>query len=276
MRPDDCTGRFSGSTMHTLREQALAVVSECNPDRKAALARTARPDLPAGAEVAMETKAVLPGRPDRPPLVDHGKLSGRSVATALGRAALIHALAHIELNAIDLAGDAVWRFGGQPDAFYRDWTAVMREEALHFELLVAHLATYGCRYGDLPAHNGLWEMAERTRDDVLARMALVPRTLEARGLDASPTVRAKLQSSGDRAGAAIVDVLLRDEVGHVAIGNRWYAALCVARGLEPVATYAVLAAAYGAPRLRGPFNLDARRAAGFSEPELRALQDASR
>ncbi|MEO8938014.1 MAG: ferritin-like domain-containing protein [Burkholderiaceae bacterium] len=257
--------------MPTLRRQALSVVLECNPDRKAAAARASDASLPCEAGASLAEPAGVPGRPPLPHLVPPMEVPYRSVATTEGRAALIHALAHIELNAIDLAADACWRFAGMPDAFYRDWSQVMREEALHFQLLTAHLATLGHAYGDFPAHHGLWEMAERTGHDVLARVALVPRTLEARGLDASPAVRHKLMSAGDRAGAAIIDIILRDEIGHVAIGNRWFAWLCARDGLDPVATYASLAATHRAPRLRGPFNLDARRAAGFSAAELDAL-----
>jgi uncharacterized ferritin-like protein (DUF455 family) len=148
---------------------------------------------------------------------------------------------------------------------------VAAEEAFHFSLLTAHLETQGYRYGDFSAHNSLWDMAEKTSGDPLARMALVPRTLEARGLDASPPVRAKLAQAGDLAAAEILDIILRDEIGHVAIGNRWYGWICGARGLDPLATYAALAAQYKAPALRGPFNLEARRAAGFSDAELAAL-----
>ncbi len=215
------------------------------------------------------------GQRERPVLVDPSALPRRSVHSLEGRAALIAALAHIELNAIDLALDLIWRFDGMPVAFYRQWAQVAREEALHFTLLAEHLQTLGHRYGDFPAHNSLWEMAERTRGDLLARLALVPRTLEARGLDASPPIRAKLAAAGDAAGAAILDIILRDEIGHVAIGNHWYRHLCAARGLDPVSTYAELAARYRAPRLRGPFNLEARRAAGFDEDELAALQRAA-
>lgn len=213
----------------------------------------------------------LPGRPDHPRLVPHTELKRRSINTNEGRAALFHAVAHIELNAIDLAADAVWRFAGMPEAFYREWAQVAREEAYHFGLLAGRLKELGYAYGDFPAHNALWEMAEKTKHDVLARMALVPRTLEARGLDASPPMREKLASVGDTSGVEILDIILRDEIGHVAVGNRWYAYLCEQRGLDPVETYPKLAAQYGAPRLRGPFNLDARRAAGFSEAELRDL-----
>lgn len=259
------------TVLPTLRHQALSVLAADDPARKAALARAASLDRPSGSDAVIDEPTGLPGRPARPILVPHQDVPARSVATVEGRAALLHALAHIELNAIDLAADAAFRFPGLPDDYYRDWTQVMREEALHFQLLAAHLSTLGYAYGDFPAHRALWDMAERTRHDVLARIALVPRTMEARGLDASPAVRAKLQSAGDREAAAIVDVILRDEIGHVAIGNRWFAYLCDARGLEPVATYADLAARHQAPRLRGPFNLEARRAAGFTSAELDAL-----
>jgi uncharacterized ferritin-like protein (DUF455 family) len=184
---------------------------------------------------------------------------------------LIHSIAHIELNAIDLALDIVWRFPGMPEAFYREWVSIAKEEARHFTLLRDHLVSLGYDYGSFRAHNGLWEMAEKTNADLLARIALVPRTLEARGLDASPMVRKKLVSVGDHRAGAILDVILRDEIGHVAVGNRWYRYLCTQRGLDPVATYAELSDRYKAPHLRGPFNLEARRAAGFDEEELAAL-----
>ena len=213
----------------------------------------------------------VPGRPARPVLVPHKALARRSERTPEGRAALLHALAHIEFNAINLALDAACRFAGMPTAYYTDWLQVAREEALHFELLRERLRALGHDYGDLPAHDALWEMAEKTRSDVLDRIALVPRTLEARGLDAAPALRDRLQAAGDEASAQVLDIILRDEIGHVAIGNRWFRWLCRTRGLEPLATYARLAALHGAPRPRGPFNLEARRAAGFAEDELAAL-----
>ncbi|HSO46018.1 MAG TPA: ferritin-like domain-containing protein [Rhodoferax sp.] len=214
----------------------------------------------------------LPGRPQRPLLVQPAQLKTRAVGTLEGRAGLIHALTHIEANAINLALDMVWRFAGMPGDFYRDWWRVAQEEALHFELLNAHLSQMGFAYGDFPAHDGLWDMAERTKNDVLARLALVPRTLEARGLDATPAVRNRLVSVGDLAAAKILDIILRDEIGHVAIGNRWYRFLCELRQLDPISTYTELALRYQAPTLKGPFNLGARRAAGFTEAELSALQ----
>lgn len=263
--------------MHTerdIRALALEILLQRDPHAKAAAARRLDPQGLITASVALDEPAGIPGRPERPALVPFNALQRRSAASAAGRAALIHALAHIELNAIDLALDIVWRFPGLPDAFYRDWVRVAREEALHFELLAGHLQTLDHDYGDFPAHNGLWDMAEKTRHDPLARLALVPRTLEARGLDASPPMRARLQSAGDAAAAGILDIILRDEIGHVAVGNHWYRYLCRQRGLDPIATYARLAATHGAPRLRGPFNLAARRAAGFDEVELALLQAA--
>lgn len=260
--------------MDTLRSRALDLLITADPDEKARSTRAVNMALPAGAGDEIAPRGVIPGRPDKPVLVPHTELSKRSVHTKDGRAALIHSLAHIELNAIDLALEICWRFKGMPDLFYRQWMNVAREEALHFELLRNHLATLDCRYGDLPAHNALWDMAERTQHDLLARIALVPRTAEARGLDASPPIKAKLVKAGDHGAAGILDVILRDEIGHVAIGNYWYNWLCEQWGLDPVATYAELAKKYGAPRLRGPFNMEARLAAGFSPEELALLTNA--
>jgi uncharacterized ferritin-like protein (DUF455 family) len=158
-----------------------------------------------------------------------------------------------------------------PKQFYLDWAIVAQEEAKHFTLLSDHLSCLGYQYGDFPAHTGLWDMAERTKGDLLARLALVPRTLEARGLDASPPVRDKLLSAGDKRGAEILSIILKDEIGHVATGNHWYRWLCNQRSLDPKETYKSLMETYSAPRLRGPFNLEARRAAGFDEEELAAL-----
>jgi uncharacterized ferritin-like protein (DUF455 family) len=259
-----------------LREAALHCLYQTDAEKKAEGVRTLAQAWQR-EQIALDTDAMLaahravPGRPRRPELVPPTAVKHRSMRTVEGRAALIHALAHIEFNAINLALDAVWRFPGMPQTYYADWLEVAAEEALHFSLLAAHLQTQGFRYGDFPAHNSLWEMAEKTEDDILARIALVPRTLEARGLDASPPVRAKLAQAGDMQAAQILDIILRDEIGHVAVGNRWYGWLCESRGLEPVATYAALTVQYKAPPLRGPFNMDARRAAGFTETELAAL-----
>ncbi|MEP6970534.1 MAG: ferritin-like domain-containing protein [Betaproteobacteria bacterium] len=255
-----------------LRAQARELLICCDPTRKAALTRQLESTGQILPDARYTDTADIPGRPQRPALVGFNALRRRSAATPQGRAILLHALAHIEFNAINLALDIVWRFPGLPEAFYRQWVSVAREEALHFELLRAHLKTLGHDYGDFPAHDGLWEMAHKTRGDVLARLALVPRTLEARGLDAAPPLRDKLLAAGDTAAAEILNIILRDEIGHVAVGNHWYRHLCTERGLDPIASYAELAARHGAPRLRGPFNLPARRAAGFDEIELALLQ----
>ena len=158
------------------------------------------------------------------------ELAARSAFTPQGRAALLHAVAHIEFNAINLALDAVWRFAQLPRPYYLEWMQVAAEEALHFTLVADHLKTLGHAYGDFDAHDGLWTMAERTRADPLARMALVPRTLEARGLDVTPAMREKFARAGDEPAARILDVILRDEIGHVAVGNRWYRWLCARAG----------------------------------------------
>lgn len=257
-----------------LRAAALAALRLTDPAAKVAavhaLAAAAPPPDPASA---MTAPPDVPGRPARPRLVRPGDLPRRSRGAAQGHGALLHSIAHIEFNAINLALDALWRFAGMPAAYYRDWLQVADEEAVHFTLLCERLAAIGLGYGDFDAHDGLWEMAERTAGDVLARMALVPRTLEARGLDASPAVRARLAAAGDHSSARVIDVILRDEIGHVAIGNRWYRFVCGQRGCDVHRTYAALARQHAAPRLRGPFNVAARRAAGFDDDELRALHD---
>jgi uncharacterized ferritin-like protein (DUF455 family) len=195
----------------------------------------------------------------------------RSPFTLEGRAALLHAICHIEFNAINLALDAVWRFDGMPAEFYLDWLKVASEEGLHFSLLQTHLQSLGHEYGDFAAHDGLWSMCERTAHDIVARMALVPRTLEARGLDATPPIQAKLTRAGDVRAVEILDIILRDEVGHVAIGNRWFHHLCQARGLDAATLYPILVQQYQAPRLKPPYNVEARRKAGFTDAEMRFL-----
>jgi uncharacterized ferritin-like protein (DUF455 family) len=244
-------------------------------DDKLALVAALRDDL-ASRRIAPETDPpppepiAQPGRPARPALVAPEQVPRRNVNTPEGRAALIHALAHIEFNAIHLALDAAYRFRDLPDDFRRDWIGVAAEEAHHFRLLRDHLRGMGRDYGDFDAHNGLWDLAMKTAHDALARMALVPRLMEARGLDVSPGIRAKLLGAGDADGAAILDIILRDEIGHVAIGNRWYRWLCERRGLDPRATFARLLAEHGLPAPRGPFNVEARLLAGFEVGEWEA------
>jgi uncharacterized ferritin-like protein (DUF455 family) len=264
---------------HELRALALACLLERDPAVKMAAIGAMAAAWGAGtcgldAAANLVAAGAIPGRPVRPELVAPRLVGRRSMITIEGRAMLVHALAHIEFNAVNLALDAIWRFAWLPRDYYADWLRVAGEEATHYTLLAAHLQVLGYAYGDFPAHDSLWEMVAKTTDDVLARMALVPRTLEARGLDAIPPLRAKLAQAGDMDAARILDIILRDEVGHVEIGNRWYNYLCEQRGLEPYATYVQLATQYAAPTLRGPFNLEARRRAGFTEAELAALPGA--
>jgi len=261
---------------HELRQAALYWLLENDAPKKSAGVRCLAQDWLAGkftldAEVPLDGAMVSPGRPSKPELVSPLGVKRRAMNTPEGRAAMIHALVHIEFNAINLALDALWRFADMPRAYYVDWLQVADEEALHFTLLSEHLQGLGFAYGDFPAHNGLWDMAVRTQHDVVARMALLPRTMEARGLDVTPGMRAKLVQAGDAEVGPIMDIILRDEIGHVSIGNHWFKYLCEQRGLESFASYADLLREYNAAPRRGPFNLEARRAAGFSDKELTNL-----
>ena len=216
----------------------------------------------------------MPGRPPRPRLVHPRELPRRGFGTNEGRAAFIHAIAHIEFNAIDLGWDAVYRFRGMPAQYYADWVMVADDEARHFTMLRDRLRAMGFDYGDFDAHNGLWEMAEKTAHDALSRMALVPRVLEARGLDVTPGMIARLRGQDD-ATADILEVILEEEVAHVAAGSRWFRWCCERAGVDPEPRFRELLAEYARAVLHGPFNIDARSAAGFSEDELAALQQLS-
>jgi uncharacterized ferritin-like protein (DUF455 family) len=254
----------------------LEALNEPDPAQKCTQAESLYQAWLAG-EVAIDERAPLesigePGRPDKPILVPPLKVPRRKTTTKSGRAALLHAIAHIEFNAINLALDAAYRFRNMPRDFYGDWLKVAAEEALHFSLVQAHLQGLGHDYGDFPAHNGLWEMAVKTARDPLVRMALVPRVLEARGLDAQPAIAKKFKSVQDARAVEILAVIERDEIGHVAIGSRWYLYLCEQRGLEPLATFRKLLKEYDAPPLKPPFNIAGRKAGGFSEEELAWLQ----
>lgn len=228
-------------------------------------------ELAVDTTVELSTKSIIPGCPKKPELVPPLAVEKRSMRSKEGRAALIHALTHIEFNAINLALDAIWRFANMPNQYYADWLKVAAEEAYHFTLLNDHLHTLGYEYGSFAGHNALWEMVEKTKGDVLARMALVPRTMEARGLDASPPLRNKLAQAGDQKAADILDIILRDEIGHVAVGNTWFNWLCQQRKVDPIATFDTLCIEFKAPKMRPPFNIDARRKAGFSEQEINLL-----
>jgi uncharacterized ferritin-like protein (DUF455 family) len=189
----------------------------------------------------------------------------RAFGSRAGRVALLHALAHIELNAVDLGWDIIVRFAGDglPREFFDDWVRVAVEEAAHFELLTGRLADFGAAYGDLPAHDGLWEAAAATADDLLARLAVVPLVLEARGLDVTPAMAAQLDRVGDPQSAAILRRIFADEIGHVAIGRRWFDRVCAARGLDPATVFAERVRRCFKGDLKPPFNHAARSAAGL-------------
>lgn len=256
-----------------LRQHALEALTITDPCAKVSYVEAIDLDgdyqLDTAADYqALAATATIPGRPAKPELVDPKAVGVRSVHTDEGRATLLHAIAHIEFNAINLHLDIVWRFPNQPEAFYLDWLQVAKEEAKHFRLLRQRLGAMGYDYGNYTAHNGLWDMAEKTKDDLLARLALVPRTLEARGLDVTPGIQQRLAQVGDEKSVAILDIILAEEVGHVAIGNRWYLVECAAAGLEPIEAYAELLRRYGVANPKGPFNTEARMRAGFSEDEI--------
>ena len=260
-----------------LRAAARVCLAQIDPVAKSALTeatfaafRCGRLSLDSDARIALDP----PGRPQRPVLVEPRALRQRGLGSREGRAAFIHAIAHIEFNAINLAWDAVARFPAMPAAFYADWAAVAADEARHYTLLAARLGELGYAYGDFPAHDGLWQMAEATADDCLARMALVPRVLEARGLDVTPGMIERLRAVGDDATAAILELILREEVAHVADGSRWFDWCCVRVGCEPQVTFRDLLQRCARGALRGPFNHPARLAAGFDAAELAVLEAA--
>jgi uncharacterized ferritin-like protein (DUF455 family) len=256
-----------------LREKALYWLSVTDANEKAQGVLMLRnvENWHIQTHATLVASCAIPGRPQAPLLVSPKSLEKRSMRTVEGRAALVHALCHIEFNAINLALDAIWRFSDMPAQYYLDWLKVAIEESDHFLRLKNHLIRLGFDYGSFSGHNSLWEMVEKTQGDVLARMALVPRTLEARGLDACPALRNKLAQVGDDEAAKILDIILHDEIGHVAIGNHWFHWLCKARELEPIQTFARLSKEYKAPTLKPPFNWEARKKAGFSEAELAYL-----
>jgi uncharacterized ferritin-like protein (DUF455 family) len=212
-----------------------------------------------------------PGRPAKPQLVNARQVPQRGLGSPEGRAALVHAVAHIEFNAINLAWDAVYRFRGKPADYYVDWASCANDEARHFAMLSGRLAELDHAYGDFDAHDGLWAMAEKTAAHDTARMALVPRVLEARGLDVTPGMIERLRQLGDARTVAILEVILREEVAHVAAGTRWYRHCCARDGVDPTDMFFELLHEYMGVSLRGPFNLPARREAGFEEPELDQL-----
>lgn len=251
--------------MGTIRQAALEALACSDGVKKADLVFGIEFTWPVGETLSLEPRV---GRPLKPELIHPARVPTRKVTQPEGRGMLLHALAHIEFNAINLALDVMVRFSELPNAFYLDWLKVAKEEARHHQLLCGRLGDYGLRYGDYPAHDGLWQMAERTQDSLLARLALVPRLLEARGLDVSPAIRDKLRMAGDQKSADVLQIILDDEIGHVAIGNRWFNEVCNNEGVGPIEAFERCLKEYSAPTPRSPFNFEARTQAGFSEDEL--------
>ena len=259
-----------------IRQRAYDAFCLCEPLDKVRSVMALWSDAPlADCDTARDFVSPLePGRPEKPDLVGPKDVPKRSAYTPQGHAALVHSIAHIEFNAINLALDAVWRFTNLPQAYYRDWLGVAYEEAQHFSLLEGHLQQCGYRYGDFVAHDGLWTVCADTQHDVLARMALIPRTMEARGLDATPMVQTKLRKVGTQQALQAVEILeliLNEEVGHVAIGNHWYHWLCEQNGVDATTFYKDATLRYRAPTPKPPFNIPARLQAGFTPEEIADL-----
>jgi len=259
-----------------LFDRAAACLQACEPGIKCQLTNATFEGLQSGELqllASSEPEPIrAPGRPTRPRLVPPRELPRRRLGTHAGRVSLLHALAHIEFNAINLAWDAIYRFRHMPEQFYRDWARVAFEEASHFQLLCGRLASLGAVYGDLDAHDGLWEMACKTAHDPLVRMALVPRVLEARGLDVTPGIMERLKATGDDETVAILEIILRDEIGHVEIGTRWFRYLCQQRGRDPEQTFVQLLEEYMNGQVKQPFHYEARAQAGFNETEMKQLE----
>jgi uncharacterized ferritin-like protein (DUF455 family) len=260
----------------TLCRAAVAVLNTPDPEAKARAARAAAEMWRHGAMApgdGAESPADRPARPDRPALRPPREVPRRRITSGTaGRIALLHALTHIELNAIDLAFDIVARFAHEelPREFFDDWVAVGDDEARHFTMLAGRLAELDASYGDLPAHDGLWQAAEETSGDLLARLAVVPLVLEARGLDVTPAMIERLRRVGDDRSADILQLIHDEEIGHVAAGVRWFRYLCARRGVEPAEAFGALVRRHFKGRIKPPFNTASRAAAGlpagFYEP----------
>ena len=263
--------------MVNLFELAEACLCQADVSEKIAISHHAKALLDAGQLDFTDNKPVMPISavqfPDKPDLLPPKQMPNRGLGSKDGVIAFFHAIAHVECMAISLAWDLLYRFRGLPEQFYQDWMIVADEEAQHFELLQQHLRTYKVEYGDLPAHGGLWDHAVETADDVLARLAMVPRCMEARGLDVTPGIIAKFKAQGDEAGVAILNRILIDEVGHVERGSYWFNWVCQQEGLAPQSHFkALISQYYRGGKPKGPFNRDMRKVAGFSEAELDWLE----
>lgn len=266
----------------SLRGGAIAAVLATDVDRKTGLAQHVATrwfarslSLRSPLDPGLPER---PGRPAKPDLIPPKNVEKRSLHTLRGRIALLHSIAHIELNAVDLALDIVARFATErvPNSFFDGWMQVAFEEAKHFRLVRKRLQDLGADYGDLPAHDGLWQAAHATRDDLTARLAVVPLILEARGLDVTPALQAKMRETGDLESAAVLDIIYNDEKGHVAVGAKWFRFLCARERRDPAATFQQLVRSNFRGPLKAPFNDIARAEAGLTPSFYRALTATSR
>lgn len=282
MYPETAASIKAGKSVIIFRMKSIypllfSALSANNPEQKCRITQEAYDGWQNGSFGALPDEPPqdfrLAGHPDKPELVAPSAVTRRKMNTPEGYAAMLHAICHIEFNAVNLALDAAYRFRTLPAAFTADWLRVAKEEAYHFILMRKRLQAHGYDYGDFEAHGHLWDMAYKTAFDPLLRMALVPRVLEARGLDVTPGIRAKVAQKGDEATCAALDVIYRDEVGHVQTGNYWYTRLCRERGLEPVTLFRKLLSRYDMFIFRGYVNVEARERAGFSRFELEMLED---
>lgn len=219
-----------------------------------------------------ENYSVDAGRPEKPELISPRLVPQRKLGTPIGMTAMVHALAHIEFNAINLALDACYRFRNMPQDYYLDWFKVAKEEAYHFSLLAQILRNRGHEYGDFVAHNSLWELAEKTKHDVLNRMALVPRIMEARGLDVAPAIRDKLIALGEDEIVVAMNIILHDEEGHVEIGNKWFNYVCYSRQRDPELVFQELVLEFAVKMIKKPFATKTRLKVGFTEKDMAFLE----
>ncbi len=260
--------------------QALGAIHETDPVEKCRLITVLQAALELAVDISSLTNSTayidIPGVPDKPDLVHPRELSRRGSGTAAGRLALLHAIAHIEFNAMNLALDAAIRFERLPEQYYRDWILVAADEARHYTLLADRLADFDAKYGDYPAHQGLWDMAQRTAHDPLDRMAMVPRILEARGLDVTPAMIKQFEKAQDIKTAEILRQILDEEVAHVKAGTRWFRYLCDERSIDAEATWFERVDHYLQGDVRCPVNMQDRSRAGFRQSELEWLKTSCR
>jgi uncharacterized ferritin-like protein (DUF455 family) len=272
---------MSHASINTLRAGATRAISACDLDEKM---RLTQETALRWQSRSLSLRSPLdpphpdrPGRPEKPLLVPPKATEKRSLHTLPGRIAMLHALAHIELNAVDLALDIVARFASEPvpQSFFDGWMMVAFEEAKHFGLVRDRMRALGADYGDMPAHDGLWQAAHSTRNDLTARLAVVPLILEARGLDVTPSLQVKMRETGDHESADVLKIIYEDEKGHVAVGAKWFRFLCAREKRDPAKTFQELVRANFRGTLKAPFNDIARAEAGLTPSFYRSLSSIS-